>query len=1109
MEDDDFNPTALSGLGLDSILADLELPSSSSLGNQLGLTGLSSFTSGRIFSGFAEDGAIGVGEGDDFEDEVDQEIMDEGGQSYAGQERLDMDQDVKIEAVTPYIGAAVHSPRDLPMGDDEDLFGPEPPRKKPRRERTRTIRNVVPTRPINVKELFPSFEPGKILNFTELFKGRAIKKSRVKHKPLNVEPVAPKERELAAPRPLQSLIGDVKAVVQKSTAVAPAPSTHPDAALLRTIQSRNADVAQGLRSTAISIPLDDRSYDLVLLSDWEKQIIYGPSTAPPRVGTLSLSNPASLYLESDEWLQTIIWDRTRLFKDFRQLPFDPDPFKIEPPPSAAKPIAPPRPRKRIRFDNAVPKDQFNLSNDQFYEVSKEKSRVRQTFGQIKVTHAYPAEKLQLPFYKTQLSKAEARSWHRPTLHFPVNLPISFSKVRGAKKKKDKAGRKITRGDLTEGLRFTGDISLRDTSAGVLLEYSEEYPPMLNSFGMGSVLVNYYRKRNEVDDYVPKGDLQLDVGEPYILEPADESPFFRHGHVHHGETVPAIYNKLYRAPLFRHKPAGTDFLVIRSTTKGESKYFIREIKTLFTVGQTFPAIEVPGPHSRKITNTIKGRLQIIAFKLIGKSREGRIKMPRLLKYFPSENELQMKQRLKPFIKEFMEFHRTGPHQGYWRLKTTIEHPTREKMLRIVEPENVVVSEGTEVGKQQLDDMGYIKADIGEEANDEEAATKPIAEQLAPWYTTKSFVSAATKGSFMKLHGEGDPTGRGEGFSFIRTSAKTPFVKAGEDPEAKEAEIAAKTKSSHRYTVADQHTAYRQEIDRIWKAQHDSLSNPIPPVLSDEDDEPLPSHSISRRGSVQPGRRDRSPSVMSERIGSRGMSVGFGGHGDGGSADGRGGDAVSNRVLRIRRLIEGKWTMEIIRDQRVITAYVDRKRAEEEAMVDVEDVQVTGDSAVDARNAKRIQDAIARLKKNQDRRLQRKNAQIIKAGGTPMGDMHVKSETTRKCGNCGQIGHMKTNRKCPRWAEFNTDSGPISATSPPVASAASPPASAMSPPASSAFFAGPGSAFRSASFSIPPVPSPLATSPPLSAANDWYSGGDGPTSPGGSSSAPKKITLKVRK
>lgn len=89
------------------------------------------------------------------------------------------------------------------------------------------------------------------------------------------------------------------------------------------------------------------------------------------------------------------------------------------------------------------------------------------------------------------------------LHVPMNVPITFSKVRKAKKKKDKAGRKITRGDLTEGLRTTSDISLRDTSAGIFLEYSEEYPAVLGNFGLGSVLVNYYRKRNEADEYIPK------------------------------------------------------------------------------------------------------------------------------------------------------------------------------------------------------------------------------------------------------------------------------------------------------------------------------------------------------------------------------------------------------------------------------------------------------------------------------------------------------------------------------------------------------------------------------------------------------------------------------
>ena len=66
----------------------------------------------------------------------------------------------------------------------------------------------------------------------------------------------------------------------------------------------------------------------------------------------------------------------------------------------------------------------------------------------------------------------------------------------------------------------------------------------------------------------------------------------------------------------------------------------------------------------------------------------------------------------------------------------------------------------------------------------------------------------------------------------------------------------------------------------------------------------------------------------------------------------------------------------------------------------------------------------MKKNQERRLHRKNAKIVKEGGTPMQlNRPVKPDTTvsalgragqastradqtlqRRCGHCGQMGHM---------------------------------------------------------------------------------------------------------
>lgn len=52
------------------------------------------------------------------------------------------------------------------------------------------------------------------------------------------------------------------------------------------------------------------------------------------------------------------------------------------------------------------------------------------------------------------------------------MELRFSKVRTAKKKKDKAGRKIGKGgDVGEGLRRTNDLSLKDTSNFILWEFS--------------------------------------------------------------------------------------------------------------------------------------------------------------------------------------------------------------------------------------------------------------------------------------------------------------------------------------------------------------------------------------------------------------------------------------------------------------------------------------------------------------------------------------------------------------------------------------------------------------------------------------------------------------
>ncbi|KAG6817729.1 hypothetical protein H0H87_004520 [Tephrocybe sp. NHM501043] len=1023
-QDENEAISALTGFSLNHLLDGLSLPAGSALTNQLGISGLSALNAGQIYSDkWDDEGAVGADQGQDWEDEIDREMREE--------EESD-DALVKQEA---------HSPGGL----------------RQKQKRVRVVKRLV-ERPKTVYERFPAFEKDKILDFSELFKGYTARKSRLGKRPYHVETVYARKKEVPKGF-LDTVVGDTKRQVENKRVedVVSAGSVEMD--LRRALEARdNTDVP-------VNLPLHDRTFDLVLLSNWEDQIVYEPNPSVPRSGHSlehNLTTPVNKALESGAWTQSIIWGPNTPFRDFTQLEFNHE-DDINP---EERSVEMARPRKRLRADGGPTRDKFNISNDQYYEVAKEggRHRVRQTFGQLTVEHAYSAQKLQLPFYKTRLSKQEARSFHRPALQFPANIELRFSKVRTAKKKKDKAGRKLGKGgNVGEGLRRTADLSLKDTSNFVLWEYSEEHPPIIPNFGMGSALVNYYRKKDEKDEHIPK----FDLGVPFVLEPQDESPFMKFGYVEPGSTIPALYNNLVRAPLFRHKPYHTDFLVVRNTVKGDTKYFLRDIKNLFVIGQTYPVTEVPGPHSRKITNTIKFRLQIIAFKLLKKSQGERLKISRLMKYFPDQNELQMRQRLK----EFMEYHRRGPHQGFWRLKAGWTIPTDAEMLKMVGPEQVVLTESMQVGQRHLQDAGYSQVT---DVADGDESNLSIEQQLAPWITTKNFLFATQAKAMLRLHGEGDPTGRGEAFSFIRISMKDIFVKAGEDYDQKMAEAENRPKSQHRYNVAEQQSIYKSEIERIWRAQFNSLSRKDEPQLTAEDEAKYNKkvQQANQMESRPPSPTSRGPSIDPDRE----MSLG---------------PDSNRRVLRIKRLIDGEWQYEIIRDPAVIRAYVRGRQVLEEEATLADSLAPTGDADKDKRAKKRLEEEIARMKKNQERRLHRKNAKIVKEGGTPMQlNRPVKPDTTRRCGHCGQMGHMKTNRKCPRWAEFNSGTAPAT----PQASG-----NATSPPPTVSGL--PTLGFKPSAFGHPAIPSPLAMSPPLSGMDDDIL----PPTPSGAN--PKiKLTLK---
>lgn len=74
----------------------------------------------------------------------------------------------------------------------------------------------------------------------------------------------------------------------------------------------------------VNMPLHDRSFDLVLLSNWEDQVVYEPDPTAGHAPALerNLTTPANKVLESGAWTQGIIWGPRAPFRDFTQLEFN-------------------------------------------------------------------------------------------------------------------------------------------------------------------------------------------------------------------------------------------------------------------------------------------------------------------------------------------------------------------------------------------------------------------------------------------------------------------------------------------------------------------------------------------------------------------------------------------------------------------------------------------------------------------------------------------------------------------------------------------------------------------------------------------------------------------
>ncbi|KAK4097938.1 TAF1-like protein [Parathielavia hyrcaniae] len=646
---------------------------------------------------------------------------------------------------------------------------------------------------------------------------------------------------------------------------------------------------------------------------------------------------------------------------------------------------------------------FNFSSDTAYDALKEnsQSKVRATLASIPVEHSMTAKKLSWPYYKVKLSASDPHSYHRPQFHPRRDAfhPIRF-KPPSIKKKKQLKGKRIC--DIFQS---SADLTMNDNSTAVLLEYCEEIPIVLSNFGMGQKIINYYRRSKGTDARPEKRDL----GEPYILMPEDRSPFAMIGQVHPGETVPTLHNQMFRAPIYKHSPRSTDFVLGRSSTgKSGSTWYLQNIDHLYVVGQIMPSMEVPGPHSRRVTNIAKNRLKMVSYRLL--HRSDNVTLTDITRHIADSNESQNRQKLK----EFLVFRK---EQRNWALPEGEELMPESEIRGLVRPEEVCLLDAMQVGAHELENGGYEVNDAIFKDDDmlegDELPPDALANKMAPWRLTKAFIDASHGKAMIAVHGPGDPTGKGLGVSYLRTSMKGGFLEQLHGPLATSAdaiERQRKANGGHMYNVKNQDTLYTESLRDIWTRQKQSLEDD----QEHDDDDVLAQEDEDERFNVQ--NQAPPPSMVPDGVSQVSQSQA---------------SALNWRKLKIIREVKGEdgqiqTVTEIVHDPVVIAQYSKRRRQMEFENIDIYNVKLTGDPEKDELILEKARIEQERLEKNKERRKkrekQKKLQQKMRDGGTggtggdegsPEPSTEKITGTTRKCANCGQVGHIKTNKKyvCP--------------------------------------------------------------------------------------------------
>lgn len=576
---------------------------------------------------------------------------------------------------------------------------------------------------------------------------------------------------------------------------------------------------------------------------------------------------------------------------------------------------------------------------------------------------------------------------------------------------------------------------------------------------------------------------------------------------------------------------TDFLIIRT----RDSYYIREIDTIFTVGQELPLYEVPGPNSKKANNFIRDFLQVFIYRLFWKSLDvpKRIKMEDIKKAFPSHSESSIRKRLK----QCADFKRTGMDSNWWVLKCDFRLPSEDEIRAVVSPEACCAYYSMLAAEQRLKDAGYGEKSMfaPDDAEDEDMQVKMDDEvKAAPWNTSRAFISAMKGKCLLQLTGVADPSGCGEGFSYVRipnkpqqskeeaqkeqvpkktvtgtdadlrrlplNAAKNLLRKFGvpdeeikklsrwevidvvrtlstkqakqQGDEAGEDDAMSKFARGNRFSIAEHQERYKEECQRIFDLQNRVLAS-TEDLSTDEDESEEDEDSeieelgkniesmLANKKTINQISRDKEEEERREL-----KKLLLGEDSNPGGNDGKKRkdaqkedenyeslslNSSGGRILKIHRTYtnsEGKEfvRIETVRKPAIIDTYVRIRTTKDDAFIKQFASALDDQQKEEKRKEKRrLQEQLRRQKRNEEKE-KLANSFRSQMGISTMSTMPMnvsmsassfiseplslskelktkkpkkeKENLKLKCGACGSVGHMRTNRACPLYKSDST-------------------------------------------------------------------------------------------